>query len=251
MRYKKVIDKNRLYFQRYPEDAGVVNEIVKCLQDQVIMLSSGVRLTDRRFQQLGMFFGGSSGLEAMHFLLEKAFINGVNGRDLSEYFLAKVEQASAYENNPVFTIMHESIYAEGYATQWAAEQLRTEFPEFDVNAEQFYFTGEMVAPGMLDDYKSLQPLKAVAEILAQKADWGKLYDLDQLANNTVPVSAISYYDDMYVSIEWSEETARHVGNFRIWVTNEWEHNGIGVDGPRILSRLLSQLHERAPFGYRG
>jgi hypothetical protein len=55
---------------------------------------------------------------------------------------------------------------------------------------------------------------------------------------------------MYVPVEWSEETARHVGNFRIWVTNEWEHNGIGVDGPRILSRLLNQLGERAPFGYR-
>jgi len=249
--YKKVIDKNRLYFQRYPEDAPVVNEIVKCLQDEKIFLSSGVRLTDRRFQQLGMFFGGSGGLEAMHFLIEKAFIKGANGRELSEYFVTTVEQASAYENSPIFTIMHESIYAEGYATQWAGEQLRAEFPEFDVDAEQFYFTGEMVAPGMLDDYKSLQPLKEVAEILAQKSDWGKLYDLDQLAKNEVPVSAISYYDDMYVPVEWSEETARHVGNFRIWVTNEWEHNGIGVDGPRILSRLLSQLGERAPFGYRG
>ncbi|MFT6793136.1 MAG: hypothetical protein ACJAR1_001126, partial [Rubritalea sp.] len=120
----------------------------------------------------------------------------------------------------------------------------------NMDAEQFYFTGEMVSPGMLDDHKSLQPLKQVAEILAQKADWCALYDLDQLAKNEVPVSAISYYDDMYVPVEWSEETARHVGNFRIWVTNEWEHNGIGVDGPRILSRLLNQLGERAPFGYR-
>ncbi|MGJ8655586.1 MAG: alpha/beta fold hydrolase [Akkermansiaceae bacterium] len=249
--YNKVIDKNRLYFQRYPEDAAIVNEIVKCLQNQKVMLPSGVRLTDRRFQQLGMFFGGSGGLEAMHYLIEKAFINGVNGRELSEYFLARVEQSSAYENNPIFTIMHESIYAEGYATQWAGEALRKEFPEFDVNAEQFYFTGEMVSPTMLDDYKSLQPLKELAEILAQKSDWGKLYDLDQLAKNEVPVSAISYYDDMYVPVEWSEETAQHVGNFRIWVTNEWEHNGIGVDGPRIISRLLSQLAERAPYGFRG
>jgi pimeloyl-ACP methyl ester carboxylesterase len=248
--YKKVIDKNLLYFQRYPEDAVVVNEIVKCLQDKEVFLPSGIRLTDRRFQQLGMFFGGSGGLEAMHILIEKAFISGVNGRELSEYFVAKVERASCYENNPIFTIMHESIYAEGYATQWAAEQLRTEFPEFNMDTEQFYFTGEMVSPGMLDDHKSLQPLKEVAEILAQKADWCALYDLDQLAKNEVPVSAISYYDDMYVPVEWSEETARHVGNFRIWVTNEWEHNGIGVDGPRILSRLLNQLGEPAPFGYR-
>lgn len=248
--YQKVIDKNKLYFHRYPEDAAAVNEIVKYLQENEVILTSGLRLTDRRFQHLGMFFGAGGGIEAMHFLIEKAFINGVKGRELSDYFVTKVEQASAYENNPIFTIMHESIYAEGYATQWAAEQLRSEFPEFNMDAEQFYFVGEMVSPTMLDDYKSLQPLKELAELLAQKSDWGKLYDLDQLAKNEIPISAISYYDDMYVPIEWSEETARHVGNFRIWATNEWEHNGIGVDGPRILSRLISQLEEPAPHGLR-
>ncbi len=249
--YKKVIDKNHLYFSRYPEDSKTIKEIVTHIQNNEIFLPSGVRLTDRRFQQLGMFFGASGGLETMHFLIEKAFITGTNGRELSEYFLAEVEQASCFENNPIFTIMHESIYAEGYATQWAAESLRTEFPQFNVNAESFYFTGEMVSPLMLEDHKSLKPLKEVAEILAQKSDWPPLYNLSQLAKNTVPISAISYYDDMYVPIEWSEQTAQHVGNFRIWVTNEWEHNGIGVDGPKIISRLLNQLNEPAPYGYRG
>ncbi len=249
--YQRVIDKNRLYFQRYPEDEVVVKEIANYIESHDVRLPSGARLTKRRFQQLGMLFGGSGGLEAMHYLLEKAWITGVAGRALSENFIANVEQSSAFEHQPIFTIMHESIYAEGYATQWAAEQLRVEFPEFDIDSESFYFTGEMVSPVMLDDYASLHSLKEVAEILAQKSDWGGLYDLDQLARNVVPVSAISYYDDMYVPVEFSEETARHVGNFRIWVTNEWEHNGIGVDGPRIITRLMSQLDERAPFGYRG
>ncbi len=249
--YKRVLEKNKLYFQRYPEDEQKVKDVVRYIQENEVKLPSGERLTDRRFQQLGMFFGGSGGLEAMHNLLEKAFVQGVNGRVLSGKFIASVEQCSSFENSPIFCILHESIYAEGYATQWAAEQLREEFPEFDVNAERFNFTGEMVSPTMLDDHYSLKPLKEVAELIAQKSDWGRLYNLDQLAKNEVPVSAISYYDDMYVPIEWSEETAQHVGNFRIWATNEWEHNGIGVDGPRILSRLLSQLDEAAPFGFRG
>jgi len=249
--YQRVLEKNKLYYQRYPEDAKKAREIADYLLNNEVLMDDGVRLTVRRFQQLGMFFGGGSGLETMHYLLEKAFVNGASGRELSRRFVASVRAASCFENNTIFTIMHESIYAEGYATQWAAEQLREEFPQFNVDAEKFYFTGEMVSPSMLDDHKSLQPLKEVAELLAQKSDWGQLYDLDQLANNKVPVSAISYYDDMYVPIEWSEETARHTGNFRIWVTNEWEHNGIGVDGPRILARLLKQLDEPAPFGHRG
>lgn len=249
--YQRVLEKNKLYYERYPEDEQKVLEVVRYIQENDVRLPSGERFTDRRFQQLGMFFGGGSGLETMHVLLEKAFVQGVDSRVLSGKFIAKVEQYSSFENSPIFCIMHESIYAQGYATEWAAERLRDEFPEFAMDADRFNFTGEMVSPTMLDDHYSLKPLKEVAELLAQKSDWGQLYDLDQLAKNEVPVSAISYYDDMYVPIEWSEETARHVGNFRIWVTNEWEHNGIGVDGPRIVSRLLKQLDEAAPFGFRG
>ncbi len=251
--YKKVRQKNDLYYSRYPEDETQVRDIFNYIKSNAVILPSGVCLTARRFQQLGMLFGASGGIEAMHYLIEKAFVNGVTGKELSESFISKVERASSYENNPIFTILHESIYAEGYPTQWAAEQLREEFPEFDVDSDhdRYLFCGEMVAPGMLDDHHSLKPLKEVANLLAEKSDWGPLYDLDQLAKNQVPVSAIAYYDDMYVPIEWSEETAQHVGNFRIWVTNEWEHNGIGIDGSRILRRLINQLDEAAPFGYRG
>jgi len=248
--YQKVLDKNKLFYQRYPEHKAQVREIVDYIRDNDVMLPSGVRLSVRRFQQLGMMFGASGGFESMHFMLEEAFVEGVNGRELSYNFLVAIERASSFETNPIFCILHESIYGEGYATNWAAERLRNEFPQVAEDAEEFVFTGEMISPSMLDDYKELQSMKEVAQILAEKADWGALYDLDQLAKNTVPVSAISFYDDMYVPIEWSEETAQHTGNFRIWVTNEWEHNGIGVEGPRIVSRLLSQLDEPAPYGLR-
>jgi hypothetical protein len=43
---------------------------------------------------------------------------------------------------------------------------------------------------------------------------------------------------MYVPIAWSRETARHIPRFALWITNEWEHNGLGIDGPRIVARLL-------------
>jgi len=94
---------------------------------------------------------------------------------------------------------------------------------------------------MLDDFAQLRSLKECAELLAAKSDWGILYDLDQLAKNEVPVAAISYHEDMYVPIEWSRETALHIPIFYQWVTNKWEHNGIGKDGPKILKTLLERL----------
>lgn len=33
-----------------------------------------------------------------------------------------------------------------------------------------------------------------ADLLHQKQDWGELYNLSQLANNTVPIAAVTYLD---------------------------------------------------------
>ncbi|MFZ1595269.1 MAG: aminopeptidase, partial [Anaerolineae bacterium] len=62
-----------------------------------------------------------------------------------------------------------------------------------------------------------------------------------LAANTVPVAAVSYYDDMYVELAFAEQTARQVAGLKLWVTNEYEHNGLRADGERVLGRLLDML----------
>ena len=73
--------------------------------------------------------------------------------------------------------------------------------------------------------------------MAEKADWPVLYDLDVLARNTVPCAAAVYDDDMYVERSLSSETADAMGNTRTWVTNEFDHNGLGVAGARIFDYL--------------
>lgn len=240
--YKKVIEKNDAYYRRYPQDDLAIREIVKHLSENTIQLPSGGILSPRRFQALGLAIGMSGGFETIHYLIEKAWVDGPNGRELSYDFLRGVENQHAFDTNPIFCILHESIYAEHYATGWASESLRDEFPEIQINPNQrLIFTGEMISPAMLEDFANLRPLKECAQILAEKSDWTKLYDLDQLAQNTVPIAAISYYDDMYVPIELSRQTALHIPHFKQWITNEWEHNGIGIAGDTILRKLLRML----------
>jgi hypothetical protein len=43
---------------------------------------------------------------------------------------------------------------------------------------------------------------------------------------------------MYVPCEFSEETAKIVPNVRLWITNEYEHNGLRADGENVVDRLL-------------
>ncbi len=87
-------------------------------------------------------------------------------------------------------------------------------------------------------YPQLQALKDVANVLAKKADWPKRYDVGRLRKNTVPVAAAVYYDDMYVPREFSEAAAQIVPNMKLWITNEYEHNGLRADGENVLDRLL-------------
>ncbi|MER3513250.1 MAG: hypothetical protein C4310_01585 [Chloroflexota bacterium] len=62
-----------------------------------------------------------------------------------------------------------------------------------------------------------------------------------LQANTVPCAAVVYYNDMYVERTFSEETARTLRGLKLWVTNEYEHNGLRADGERLLGRLIAML----------
>ena len=63
--------------------------------------------------------------------------------------------------------------------------------------------------------------------------------------NTVPTAATIYTEDLYVERAFAEETAAAVPNFHAWVTSEYDHNGLRVDGERILGRLIDLVRGRA------
>jgi len=237
--FKRVIQQNKLYYEKYPEDVEKVREIVDYLSKHQVKLPQGGLLTVRRFLQLGIRFGFE--FETLHYLLESAFVEGQNGKELNYLFLRTIHADHlGFEKNPIYAILHEAIYCQGHPSNWSAERIQSEFKEFQITPDKpVYFTGEMVYSWMFDDYFDLQPLKAAAQILAQKQDWPKLYDIDKLNSNTIPVAAIAYYEDMYVELALSQKTANQIKGIKIWVTNEYNHRGLSLDGNRILQRLYS------------
>ena len=245
--YPRVVEKNRRYYERYPQDVERVREIARHLAATDVRMPSGGRLTVERFQQLGLQFGMSDGFEMIHYLLEEAFIDVASGeREINWNFLFHLEQLQSFDTSPIFSVLHEACYAQQEATRWSAQRLRPTFPEFDPAAEDvLLFTGEMIYPWMFDTYPQLQPLKEAAQILAQDESWPRLYDVERLRKNRVPVAAAVYYDDMYVHREFSEETARIVPNMKLWVTNQYEHNGLRADGEKVVERLLQMVRGEA------
>ena len=244
--YRRVLDKNHRYFERYPGDQQRASAIVDCLASHDVRLPGGGRLTPRRFQTLGMAFGGTGGFEQVHYLLEEAFLEGAKGRELSYVFLRGVEDASPFETNPIYALLHEAEYCQETASNWSAERMRARFTEFELHPDQpIRFTGEMVYPWMFEEYAYLRPVRDAAEILAAYDGWPRLYDENRLRDNTVPVAAAIYHEDMYVERTYSEETANPIQGIRTWVTNEYEHNALRKDGERVLDRLLGMLHGEA------
>lgn len=244
--YKRVIEKNNRYYERYPDDTERVREIVDYLEGHDTRLPNGDRLSPQRFQQLGIAFGADDGFEKVHYLIEDAFVQGATGREASYVFLHGFEDALHFDTAPIYAILHEAVYCQEEASNWSAQRVRAECPEFDLApGKPAFFTGEMIYPWMFDEYKVLQPLKEAAEVLAAYDGWPRLYDPDALRKNTVPCAAAIYYNDMYVERAFSEETAQSIQGIKTWVTSQYEHNGLRSDGEVVLGRLLDMLHGEA------
>ncbi len=242
--YQRVLARNQRYYARYPDDADHLRRIVHLLREGNVQLPGGATLTPQTLQLLGLAFGFSDGFETVHYLLEEAFSDG--DATLSFNFLHGVDHALTYEAHPLFSILQEALYCEQSASNWSAQRIRAEFPQFDADGPgPVYFTGEMIYPWMFDVFPQLAGAAAASELLARRADWPRLYDEDQLAANTVPTVAAVYDEDMYVERRFSEAVAARMPNVRTWITNEYDHNALRSDGDAVVfRRLLDMLDGR-------
>ncbi|KAF0697981.1 Aste57867_11363 [Aphanomyces stellatus] len=268
--YVRVSERNRRFYARYPGDKRKVLDIVQHLQRAPAPLPSGGTLTARRFLTLGISLGSLSGMESLHYLLETAWVRHIHAAidatsppppELSHAFLTAVESMASFDTNPIYWFLHEAIYCDGPAfspSNWAAEtvQARTRvdgvaqydparFDKLDaaardaaVDAAPLYFSGEMVFSWMADDYATLAPFRAAAQLLATKPDWRPLYNEANLRNMDIPTAALVSFDDLYVDRDWSLRTARLLGDkCAVFVSNEYQHAGLR-DDPTVFEKLL-------------
>ncbi|KAI0139777.1 Alpha/Beta hydrolase protein [Pestalotiopsis sp. NC0098] len=232
---------NDEYYRKYPEDINRVKKIVKYLLSispkSPIALANGGWLTARRFLCLGRNLGARDRWAPMHELVEKMHTDITRNKELSKKAIEmyEVEDSWKFDNRPLYAVLHEAMYCSGEESQWAAQRVAADKQEFEwagaktelaadkkgwrdileglcaspYDKVKIYFSGEMVYPFMFEDYGNLRSLSGVAALLADHK-WSNPYDLDQLANNEVPVYAISYESDMHVNEELSQNTAKLV-----------------------------------------
>jgi pimeloyl-ACP methyl ester carboxylesterase len=233
-----VRSRTRRFYDRFTDANLLVSELCDLLEQQDYRLPNGDPFHVERLKSLGIMLGRARGGSDLYALLEMAKTRGPDGR-LTTRFLTAVQRAASVVTNPIYAILHESIYCEGTASGWSAQRVKAKETSSTERAIPLYFDGEMIFPWMFDDISALKPLKGVAEILARKTDWGALYDMEQLQRNEVPIAAAVYDEDMFVDRALSLEILECVPLSRFWSTNEFEHDGLRHDGGRIFERLMS------------
>jgi len=238
--YPRVAAKNAEFYRAFPDDAAAVRRIADHLAAEDVRLPDGDRLTVGRFRSLGNFFGMSYGYSYVHWLLDEAW----HGAELSDTFRYAVMTATGFIDQAE-SALQEYVYGQGGTpTGWAADRVMATLPQFAADADPLLFTGEMMYPWMFREISALKPFAAAADLLAAYDDWPALYDPRRLAANEVPVVAAVYLDDMYVDADLQLRTAGAMGNTRVWVTNEYEHNGLRLAGDHILDRLMGMAAGR-------
>lgn len=223
-------DRNERFYGRYPDDRERLRSLLLLTGEDGLTLPCGDPLTPARVRQLGHVLGMSDGNERLHYMLE------LDPR--SPAFLHDVERATTFARNPIYAVLHEACWANGGATRWSAQRMRDEQADWPDD----FMTGEHIFSWMFDA-PSLAPLREAAELLAER-EWPALYDREVLSANIVPAAAAVYAEDPYVERTFSERTAAEVPKLRLWLTNEYDHDGLRKDGERVLGRLLDLARGR-------
>lgn len=226
--YARTLERSAAYYRRFPGDLDRVRRLHEVVAGGGVRGPGGAPLTWARVRQLGLSLGYADYADKLHALLELPFDSPAFRSDLlSSQFLG------IFARNPIYAMLHESCWADGGRTGWAADRVIPEQYGSDVTL----FTGEHVFPWMFEEDPELALFAPVAHALAEE-DWPRLYDVDRLSGNTVPAAAVIYTDDMYVPARFSLETAAAVRGLRTWETDRYQHDALRTSSVAVLDHLF-------------
>ena len=255
---ERVKTQTKKYYSRFPKDKEIAKELAKlCDAKEPVKTVNGNIISARGIQALGFSLGTAGGFERLHYMLENAICDDGGQKRVSDEFMNAFDKFHPFDSNPLYALMHESIYMNGdnNASNWAAERaIKERASEWDPIAPEgeddgILFTGEMVLPFFYDELSYLRPMKRVAQSLQDRTDWPKLYDLDKLRTCKTKTACALYLDDMFVDFDLAMNVVNnYMGpNVRVYATNEYMHSGIREDGKRIIDKMIAMLDDSDPL----
>lgn len=222
--YDKLRSASLSYYRRFPEHRDAMRRLVDLAADSRIVLPDGEVVSVSRLRSLGLLLGSDHGWQTLWALLDQD--------PATNAFLHDLVAALPYRGrNPLYYVLHESSYADGVVTNWAAERVEPD----DFRQDPTLLTGEHVRREWAETVPAFRPWREVAEALAH-VEWPQLYDAEVIAGSGIRGAAAVYYNDLFVPIEYSMDTAGLMPGVAVRVTSEHEHSGLRTGD--VLSQLI-------------
>ncbi|EFX00792.1 proline iminopeptidase [Grosmannia clavigera kw1407] len=286
--YQSTIRACDAFYDRYPAHVASVRTIVQHIVTHggnaiAMPNGGGATLSAERFLCLGRTLGTMDGEERADRELQRCLADIATKGSLSVATLRHIDGWLRFEDRPLYAVLHEPIYGEpGIQAGWSAWRVGRSLDQYwwlpasgeldrdpdpmqtplaracsgaDVQlaqrfrSERIYLSGEHVYPFHYSQFAALRPLRAVADLLAQKADWDPLFDAQRLRANTVPVAALAYERDMFVDAALGRQTYHATGAMRYDESRDLLHTAIKDRPDIVLPWTWSILHhvgDRAP-----
>lgn len=219
--------KSREHYDRFSEDRTKVRRLLAMADAGRIVLPNGDVVSSSRLRSLGHLLGSDQGTWAVHGLLDLEPSSNVFRHDLARLL-------PFGGRNPLYAVIHESSYADGYVTNWSA--MRTRPAAFD--EDPTLLVGEHIDRAWFAESSDLRPWAEVADLVAQHP-WPALYDAQALRASGLTGAAAVYVNDAYVPLDLSLETAALLPGVATYVTSEYEHSGLRTSGGAVLRRLIA------------
>ncbi len=218
--------KNQDLYSRFPSAKDHMRRAVEACNAGNVHSRSGRPLTARLLRTVGSHLGFTGGAQLLANLLERD--------PRSPAFVADVSSLLPFKGrNPLYSVIHESSYADGCVTGWSSDRVMPD----DFKTDETLFTSEHLFPWHFVDDPDLEPYQEVAEQLSQY-QWPKLYEAEKLAVANVPCAAAIYTTDPFVDVDFSRHTAALLPNIATWETPDHDHNALRIDGGKILDELF-------------
>ncbi|WP_422116607.1 alpha/beta fold hydrolase [Brachybacterium sp. UNK5269] len=224
--WEGMIVRSERYWARFPADRDRFRRLADAAGAGTLRLPDGSAVGVERLRRLGHLLGASQGQERLHHLLDLDPASPAFAHDLA----AALPFGG---RNPLYAVIHESCWADGVATRWAADRMMP----VAVREDPTLLGGEHIHRDLFAEDPQLVPWAEAADLLAEH-EWPQLYDAAALRAVEVPGAAAVYFDDAYVPRESSLATAALLPALRTWVTSEYEHNGLRAGGEDVLDHLL-------------
>ncbi len=239
-----VFQRNMEFYKQYPKDAARIRKIFDLLLEKPYLLPDGGQLTAERFQYIGLdILGQDRPLESLHNFLDDPFLDS-SEQQLSYSFAMQCSGFRlSFETNPIYSILHESIYCNGISSKWSAERQLKEHKGFELKSSKPCFMGEAIRKSLFEDFAQLRGFKNVAHQIANHT-WTKIYDLKQLEQNPVPVECLLYKSDYYVDYDLALKAVEIVKGVKQLTHPTWQHDGLRRNGKEVINKLLPRLMKR-------